>query len=179
MSDQLTLVATVEEIESHLAADGWDQGARLYALVPTAALLAREPHLADALGLEAHPSEDALTPIEQDTGLAHAGMLEELLATMVWPSEVVGCVAAVERVVLPPEADASLPEDPAEAAAYAASHPLRQEVRLVAGVTRTGASYCALRMRAHDQAQSVVAGPDLVPGLIELLRTTLEEEHPL
>jgi hypothetical protein len=179
MSDQLTLVATVEEIEEHVAADGWDQSARLYALVPTAALLAREPKLAAALGLELDPTEDSLTPVEQDTGHAPAGLLEELLAAIVWPAEVVGCVAAVERVVLPPEADADLPEDPAEAAAYAASHPLRQEVRLVAGVTRTGASYCALRMRAHDQAQSVVAGPDLVPGLIELLRTTLEEEHPL
>lgn len=177
MSDQNTLVATVEEIEEHVAADGWDQGARLYALVPTAELLAREPRLADALGLEPDPTDDALTPIEQDTG--HAGLLEEMLATIVWPAEVVGCVAAVERVVLPPEADADLPEDAADAAAYAASHPLRQEVRLVAGVTRTGASYCAVRMRAHDQAQSVVAGPDLVPGLIELLRTTLEEEHPL
>lgn len=177
MSDQLTLEATVAEIESYVAADGWDQGARLYALVPTAALLAREPHLAAAFGLEPEPDDDALTPIEQDT--EHASLLEELLATLVWPAEVVGCVAAVERVVLPPEADVDLPEDPAEAATYAANHPLRQEVRMVAGVTRTGASYCALRMRAHDQAQSVVAGPDLVPGLIELLRTTLEEEHPL
>lgn len=179
MSDQLTLVATVEEIESHVAADGWDQAARLYALVPTAELLAREPHLAASLGLAPDAADDSLTPIEQDTQHADAGLLEELLATMVWPAEVVGCVAALERVVLPPEADADLPEDPAEAATYAASHPLRQEVRLVAGVTRTGASYCAVRMRAHDQAQSVVAGPDLVPGLIELLRTTLEEEHPL
>jgi hypothetical protein len=178
MSDQLTLVATVEEIEEYVAADGWDQGARLYALVPTAELLDREPQLAAALGLDPAATEEGLTPIEQDTGHAPA-LLEELLATIVWPAEVVGCVAAVERVVLPPEADADLPEDPAEAAAYAAGHPLRQEVRLVAGVTRTGASYCALRMRAHDQAQSVVAGPDLVPGLIELLRTTLEEEHPL
>lgn len=177
MSGQSTLVATVEEIESYVAADGWDQGARLYALVPTAALLTREPHLVDALGLEPEPTDDSLTPIEQDT--EPASLLEELLATIVWPTEVVGCVVAVERVVLPPEADADLPEDPAEAAAYAAAHPLRQEVRLVAGVTRAGASYCALRMRAHDQAQSVVAGPDLVPGLIELLRTTLEEEHPL
>lgn len=179
MNDQLTLEATVAEIESYVAADGWDQAARLYALVPTADLLAREPHLAEALGIDQEPAEHSLTPIEQDTQHVAAAPLEEVLATMIWPADVVGCVAALERVVLPPEADAELPEDPAEAMSYAASHPLRQEVRLVAGVTRAGASYCALRMRAHDQAQSVVAGPDLVPGLIELLRTTLEEEHPL
>ena len=178
MSDQMTLRATVEEIEHHVAADGWDQAARLYALVPTAQLLAREPHLADALGLDPDTAEDSLTPIEQEAVESH-GQLEDLLATMSWPLEVVGCVAAVERVVLPSEVDDELPDDPGEAAAYAASHPLRQEVRMVAGVTRTGSTFCALRMRAHDEAQSVVAGPDLVPGLIELLRTTLEEEPPL
>ncbi len=178
MTDQLTLRATVEEIENHVAADGWDQAARLYALVPTAELLAREPNLADALGLDPHADVDSLTPIEQESVESH-GRLEDLLATMSWPQEVVGCVAAVERVVLPSEVDGELPDDPGEAAAYAASHPLRQEVRMVAGVTRTGSTFCALRMRAHDEAQSVVAGPDLVPGLIELLRTTLEEEPPL
>ncbi len=178
MSDQLTLRATVEEIEQHVAAAGWDQTARLYALVPTADLLAREPHLAEALGLDPTTAEDSFTPIEQESVESH-GRLEDLLATMSWPDEVVGCVAAVERVVLPTEVDDELPDDPGEAAAFAASHPLRQEVRMVAGVTRAGSTFCALRMRAHDDDHSVVAGPDLVPGLIELLRTTLEEEPPL
>ncbi len=177
MSDQLMLRATVEEIEAHVAEAGWDQAARLYALVPTAELLDREPHLAEALGLDVEAANETLTPIEQET--ANHAPLEELLSMVMWPAEVVGCVAAVERVVLPPEADADLPEDPADAAAYAATHPERQEVRMVAGVTRTGSTFCALRMRAHDEAQSVVVGPDLVPGLIELLRTTLEEEPPL
>lgn len=177
MSDQLMLQATVEEIEAHVADAGWDQAARLYALVPTAELLEREPHLADALGLDVAAANQTLTPIEQETE-SHAP-LEELLSMVMWPAEVVGCVAAVERVVLPPEADDDLPEDPSAAVAYAATHPERQEVRMVAGVTRAGSTFCALRMRAHDEAQSVVVGPDLVPGLIELLRTTLEEEPPL
>jgi hypothetical protein len=80
----------------------------------------------------------------------------------------------VERLVLPPAADDALPDDPAEAATYAAEHPDRQEVRMVVGVTRTGSSYCALRLRAHDDDQSVVGGADLVPELIALLGATLE-----
>ena len=43
----------VREIESHVAEGGWDQGARLFALVPTAELLAREPGLAAVLGSRA------------------------------------------------------------------------------------------------------------------------------
>jgi hypothetical protein len=45
---------------------------------------------------------------------------------------------------------------------------------MVVGVTRAGATYCALRLRAHDDDQSVVGGADLVPELITLLGATLE-----
>jgi hypothetical protein len=91
-----------------------------------------------------------------------------------WPAEVFGCAAVVERLVLPPTADGELPEDPGAAEQYAADHPDRQEVRIVAGATRDGATYCALRMRSHDDAFSVLESPDLVPALLELLRSTLE-----
>jgi len=37
------LAAAVLEIENHIAPSGWDQPARLYALVPTAELVAKEP----------------------------------------------------------------------------------------------------------------------------------------
>jgi len=47
-------------------------------------------------------------------------------------------------------------------------------VRIVAGATRSGSTYCALRMRSHDDALSVLEAPDLVPALLELLRSTLE-----
>jgi hypothetical protein len=80
----------------------------------------------------------------------------------------------VERLVLPPEADEDIPDDPAAAEEFAASHPDRQEVRIVAGATRAGATYCALRFRSHDDATAVVESPDLVPALLELLRSTLE-----
>jgi hypothetical protein len=37
-------------------------------------------------------------------------------------------------------------------------------------------------LRAHDDDQSVVAGPDLVPGLLDLIRATLDDapeaDHP-
>ncbi len=44
----------------------------------------------------------------------------------------------------------------------------------MAAATRTGASYCALRMRAHDIDDAVLTGPDLVPGLVDLVRATLD-----
>jgi hypothetical protein len=91
-----------------------------------------------------------------------------------WPAEVFGCAAVVERLVLPPAADAQMPDDPRSAEQFAAEHPDRQEVRIVAGATREGSTYCALRLRAHDDPLSVLESPDLVPALLELLRRTLE-----
>lgn len=169
------LTAAVREIDAHTAGAGWDQPARLYALVDTDALVRREPGLAEALGLDGTPAEGSLTPVEQE--VAPQEQLEELLERIVWPPEVTGCAAVVERLVLPPGADAELPDDGDSAAAYALTHPARQEVRIVAGATRGGATYCALRLRTHDEAGSVLTGPDLVPGLLELLAGTLQEEE--
>ena len=87
-----------------------------------------------------------------------------------------GCAAVVERFVLPPGADEDIPEDPDEAATYAAQHPDRQELRMVAGVTRAGATYCAMRFRSHDDDTKVVGDADLVPALLELLAATLTDE---
>jgi hypothetical protein len=168
------LAAAVLEIENHVAADGWDRPARLYALVDTAALVRREPALAAAMGLDAASAQGSLTPVEQDQ-LAPDQPLEVVLESIVWPEEVAGCAAVVERLVLPPDADAHIPTDQAAAEEFAREHPDRQEVRIVAGATRAGATYCALRLRAHDDDQSVVGGGDLVPVLLQLLRTTLEE----
>jgi hypothetical protein len=166
------LAGAVVEIERHAARSGWDQPARLFALVETAQLVAREPQLASSLG------EVTLTPVEQD-GLVPGRALEDQLHGITWPETVHGCAAMVERVVLPPEVEAELPDEPGSAAAYAAEHPDRQEVRIVAAATRTGASYCALRLRAHDEDESVVTGEDLVPELVALVRATLlDEEEP-
>ena len=168
------LAAAVLELETHAAESGWDQPARLYALVDTAELIAAEPALAAVMGLDADAAQAAgLTPIEQEP---LAGELEEQLTSIAWPADVAGCAAVVERLVLPPEADMAIPDDPAAAAEYARTHPDRQEVRIVAGATRAGATYCALRLRSHDDAASVVGGAELVPALLDLLRATLEEE---
>jgi hypothetical protein len=166
------LAAAVLEIESHSAERGWDQPGRLFALVDTAALVRREPALAAAMGLDDASAAGSLTPIEQEE--LPADRFESSLASLAWGPEVSGCAAVVERLVLPPDADDAIPEDASAAATYAAQHPERQEVRMVVGVTRAGASYCALRLRAHDDDQSVVGGADLVPELIALLGATLE-----
>jgi hypothetical protein len=160
------LATAVVEIERHAARSGWDQPARLFALVETAQLIAREPHLAAAL------DDASLTPVEQE-GLVPGESLEEQLRAIVWPATVHGCAAMVERVVLPPAAEDEVPAEPGSAAEYAAEHPDRQEVRIVAAATRSGASYCALRLRAHDQDESVLTGEELVPELVALVRATL------
>ena len=169
----VALRTAVREIETHASEAGWDQPARLYALVPTSDLLAREPALAAAMGLDEVAAAGSLTPVEQDD-VPVDKPLEAVLGQIMWPAEVFGCAAVVERLVLPPTADGELPEDPGAAEQYAADHPDRQEVRIVAGATRDGATYCALRMRSHDDAFSVLESPDLVPALLELLRSTLE-----
>ena len=168
------LAAAVLEIEAHVAQEGWDQPARLYALVDTAELVAQEPALAAAMAIDGPGDDGSFTPIEQE-GLPPGQALEEALQTIAWPESVAGCAAVLERLVLPPGVDEELPDDPTAAELFAREHPDRQEVRMVAGVTRAGASYCALRLRAHDDEQSVVDGTELVPGLLDLLHTTLHD----
>ena len=170
------LASAVLEIETHIAERGWDQPARLYALVETARLVQSEPALASAMGLDSSAAQGSLTPVEQDQ-LTPEQPLEQVLQSIAWPDGVSGCAAVVERLVLPPGVDNQIPEDPSGAEEFAREHPDRQEVRIVAGATRAGATYCAVRLRAHDDDQSVVAGSDLVPALLELLAATLEDDE--
>ena len=168
----LALRGVVLEIERHAAEAGWDQPARLFALVRTEELLAEQPELAPVL--EVDPEADltgSLTPVEQDE--LPDVPLEELLTQIAWPADVHGTAVVVERLVLPPSVG-ELPEDPVAAQELAVSHPERQEVRMVAAATRTGSTYCALRLRSHDDAFAVIEGPDLVPALLELLVSTLD-----
>ncbi|GAC1381810.1 MAG: PPA1309 family protein [Marmoricola sp.] len=139
------LAPLVRELEQHAAASGWDRPAQLFALVPTADLIAREPGLAALLG-----DAGALTPVEQDE--RPGASLEEALHQILWGPEVIGVAAIAERLMEGGE-----------------------EVRVVAAALRDGASWCALRMRSHDEESSVLVGPDLVPGLVELLAATLED----
>ena len=171
------LATAVLEIEAHAAASGWDQKSRLYALVDTKRLVDSEPGLATSMGLDDSAQDGSFTAIEQDD-LPPGQQFERVLEQIIWPLTVVGCAAVVERLVLPPDIDAEIPDDPGEAARFAAEHPLRQEVRIVAGATRAGATYSALRLRAHDDDQSVVDGTELVPGLLQLLLSTFDDITP-
>ena len=167
----------VREIERHVATGGWDGPVRVFALVRTAAALAAEPGLASQLppATVAQARRDAhhLTATEQE-GLPPAGDLEELLGGLSWPSTVDGAAVVVERVVLPPEAEAAMPADPDDALAYLMAHPARQDVRLAVGVVRGGPSWCAIRTRADDQDSAVAGAPDLVPGLAQAGRAPLD-----
>lgn len=155
-----------KEVESHVAKEGWDQGPRLFALVRTAELMAAEPGLLEQLTIV----PDGLTAVEQE--LPGGRELEELLSEIVWPESVDGCAAVIERIMLPPEAEESLPDDPDALIEAAAVHPDRREVRLVAAVLRDGQSHSGVRAKEPDDAP-MLEGPDLVPGLIEHLRRTL------
>ncbi|MEO6821646.1 MAG: PPA1309 family protein, partial [Candidatus Nanopelagicales bacterium] len=137
------LLDCVREIERFAAHDGWDRPARLFALAHTSALLAREPSLAAALGIDPDTASE-LTPIEQEE-LSADQPLEQVLATLAWPDDVVGCALVVERVVLPPRAEAELLQDIETLVDRAAAHSERQDVRMVVAVLRDGSRECAIR----------------------------------
>lgn len=168
----MRLVELVREIERHVAAEGWDQNPRLFALARTVELVALEPEIAEALGAEGEDPA-SLTPIEQEP-LDRDRPLDEVLATTMWPDEVVGAALVLERLMLPPSAEeALLEEDPATLESAAANHPERQDVRMAVVVTRDGGRICALRLRAHDVDDEVLVGENLVPRLADALATTL------
>jgi hypothetical protein len=166
------LRVSVVTAERHCSDAGWDQPARLFALVRTEELVTAEPELAAELGV-AGGDPDLFTPVEQELD-DPSQPLEELLGRIMWPDAVEGVLAVMERVVLPPEVEAEVPDDPGSARAFAAGHPARDDVRIAAGVLRSGEAHCVLRMRAHDDDNALLHGPDLVPGLVAALRETLE-----
>ncbi|MGP3927915.1 PPA1309 family protein [Streptomyces sp. 8N616] len=169
------LTRAVLEIDEYAAGLGWDQPARLFALVDTDQLRAQEPGLAAQLGID-NDAEATLTPVEQDE-LPRGAPLDEFLATIAWPDAVVGCALTVERLMLPPAAEASVPEgmDEGQLAKWVAEHPDRQEVRMTVAVLRDGARETALRLREKDSPTEVLTGSDLVPGLAEALAATFAE----
>jgi hypothetical protein len=170
------LTRAVLEIDEYASGLGWDQPARLFALVDTARLRAQEPALAAQLGLEEGSETGALTPIEQEE-IPAGKPLDEFLATIAWPDAVAGCALTVERLMLPPSAEASVPEglDEARLTKWVAEHPNRQEVRMTVAVLRDGARDSALRLRDKDAPTEVLTGADLVPGLAQALVATFEE----
>ncbi|MEU3556777.1 PPA1309 family protein [Streptomyces fragilis] len=170
------LTRAVLEIDEYASTLGWDQPARLFALVDSASLRAQEPALADQLGLPEEAETAALTPVEQDE-IPASQPLDEFLATIAWPDAVAGCALTVERLMLPPTAEAEVPIglDDAGLARWVAEHPQRQEVRMTVAVLRDGSRDSALRLREKDSATEVLTGAGLVPGLAEALAATFED----
>ncbi len=167
-----SLAVATTEIERHVAGRGWDAEIAVFSLVRTSQILATSPQLAHELPAGAGEDPEHLTSIEQD-GLPEAATLEDLLAQLAWPETVDGAAIVVERMVVPPEAEAQMPQDPEEGLAFLMAHPARQDVRIAVGVLRTGETWCALRSRANDSDDAVGGGPEAVPGLAQALSATL------
>ncbi|MFE7747184.1 PPA1309 family protein [Nocardia sp. NPDC057455] len=186
---ELVLARSVREVAEFVDGEGWGRPPQMFALVPTAELVAAQPELEDQLD-----EGDELTPVAQEafpddiTGGSIA--LDEFLATTSWPPAVRGCVLVQEIVVLPPDAESTLDDalaplladhDAADAAARAAAeaHPERREARLFAAVLRGGASLCLLQLRPEDDADDfgdldLRTYPNLAPNLVEALHHTLD-----
>ena len=159
------LSAVVREVEQHVAAGGWDQPVRLFALVPTVDVMAADPSLSLSGDL-------SLTSVEQELDQVVTSV-EDLLATIAWPEEIVGAIVVLERIILPPEAEVDLPDDSDEAfVRIAADHPMRRDVRMVSAVLRSGQNMNALRFKIHDHDDDVAVAADLIPSLNEAVLAT-------
>lgn len=172
MGDGSSLISCLMDIERHVGSAGWDQPARLFALVTTSTLLDVEPHLR---GRVPDMTPEALTAIEQDDFKA-TDDLGERLAGIFWPETVEGCALAVERAFLPAGFEDDLPGDDAEAAAFVAAHPAKTDVRVVVGVLRDGSRHGVARLLSDPD--ELLGADDLVPGLADALAETLRSEEP-
>jgi hypothetical protein len=160
------LSAVAREVEDFVSTAGWDQPPQLFALVPTAELVEAQPDLAGQVDTAAF-----LTPVAQDA--LPNDDLAEALAGIMWPTTVQGCAIAQEIVVLPPEAEDTLPAAEDALRRIAAEHPRRREARLVAAVLRDGTAACVLRLRSAEGTDEIVEHPELAPNLTDALLDTL------
>lgn len=165
--DPEALIAALVEIEHHVGQSGWDQPARLFALVRTADLVAAEPQLADQLKVT---SDDALTSIEQEDFHDGEGLLEAL-AHIQWSPSVHGCAMSLERSFLPTGLEDQIPANPAEAETFVVNHPQHQDIRVVVGALRDGITHGVARL--VSQPDELLGGQDLVPALSQALAETL------
>jgi hypothetical protein len=166
------LLTAAVDTERHVARLGWDQPPRLFALVRTSLLREREPSLQGRLG---EADLDGYTAVEQE-GLPPTSDLESLLGRIAWPDDVEGAAIAIERIVVPPEAERDLPDDPRAATDQLVAHPARKDVRLLAACLRDGEQICLLRQRDHDSDDAVAVGADIAPGLSHALSLTLRDD---
>lgn len=164
------LLQVAQETEQHVAADGWDQRQRVFALVPTADLVAAEPSLAEALA-----GAGRYSSIEQE--LPEGVELEEYLGRLAWPRSVTGCALAVERLRAAPAAEgqtADEPDDTASGDGADDTAPGTEPVRLLVVATREGERFTLVRFAAHDSDDAVAVGAEVGTDLQAALATTLE-----
>ena len=162
------LVACLADIERHVSDNGWDQPARLFALVGTKALLEVEPQLR---GRVPETLDDALTAVEQDDFASGVDVLERL-GQIFFPESVDGVAIAMERTFLPAQFEGEIPEDPDAAVDFVMHHPDKTDVRVVVGVLRDGTQHGLARLVSNPD--DLLGAADLVPGLTEALNATLE-----
>lgn len=143
------------ETEVHVAADGWGQQPRLFALARNGRLLAAQPELRAVLG-DVDPEE--FSAIEQEDAVPD-GDLEKALGHLGWSPDVDGVALAVERIVVPPQ---DTPTQQGE----------REDVRFVVGVLRDGEIITLVRRKAEDSEDKVAIGTNVAPGLVEALKAT-------
>lgn len=164
------LLQVAQETEQHVAAAGWDQRERVFALVPTADLVAAEPSLADALA-----GAGRYSSIEQE--LPEGVELEEYLGRLAWPRSVTGCALAVERLRAAPAAEGQTADEAGDTASEGGAGdtaPGTEPVRLVVVATREGERFTLVRFAAHDSDDAVAVGAEVGTDLQAALATTLE-----
>ena len=167
-NDPSRLIACLADIERHVSDNGWDQPARLFALVATSTLLEVEPQLQ---GRVPETAPDALTAVEQDDFASGVDVLERL-HQIFFPETVDGVAIAMERSFLPPKFEDEIPDDPDDAVDFVMKHPEKTDVRVVVGVLRDGTQHGLARLVSNPE--DLLGAADLVPGLTEALNRTLE-----
>lgn len=172
---ELAIANTAYNIDRELAGLGWDQAPALFALVKTANLLEQDIPEEVRISASQQVADDPnhYTAVLQDIDTD----LLEKLPQIWWPENVDGTAVAIERVVLPPSAEADIPADPKARDEFLANHPDRDEVRVVVAVLRDGESWCTLRARSADTASKVAGGAMLVPDLVKALWHTFEADE--
>ncbi|MBF6174728.1 hypothetical protein IU476_24955 [Nocardia blacklockiae] len=186
------LYRCIREVAEYADGEGWDRPPQLFALVPTADLVAAEPTLEDQLADGAELTPIAQEPLPDDLR-GDQMALDEFLATTSWPPAVAGCVLVQQIVVLPPSAEQTLDDaiaplladrDAADRAGRdaAVTHPGRRDARLFVGALRDGVSLSLLQVRPDEDEDDPFAdldlrtAPNLATNLVEALRHTLENE---
>jgi len=155
MSNDSALTETVRELDQHVADSGWDQTARLFAIVPTLDLAKDHPELVS--------SDDAgqFMFVEQDAELDNENIIGSL-EQISWPAQITGAAIAIERLI------SMQPDDEIDPLAESET----QELRIIALVMRDGRNINAIRQRSFDDTNDVAVASDLVPALNQALMQT-------